>query len=171
MAFNLKEMIFGSGPKYQQVDRFKPQQNQMQQMLLSQLMQAMPQGFEYLQNILSDDPDAMQQFEAPMMQQFERDVLPTISERFAGMGSGGAQDSSGFQQTLGQAGKDLSTQLAQLRAQLKGQAMGQLSGMTGQGFTPSFETTYQQPQMGLLGGLLGGLGQGAGKSAVSYFLN
>jgi|WetSurMetagenome_2_1015567.scaffolds.fasta_scaffold111723_3 hypothetical protein len=73
------------------------------------------QGTGYLQKILSQDPEMMKQFEAPAMRQFNEQVVPGLAEQFAGAG---ALNSSGFQQTMGQAAGSLSERLAQMRAQL-----------------------------------------------------
>lgn len=80
------------------------------------------QGTGYLQKILSQDPELMKQFEAPAMRQFNEEIVPQISERFAGMG---ALNSSGFRQTLGQAGAGLAERIAAMRAQLGLGAAGQ----------------------------------------------
>lgn len=84
------------------------------------------QGNSFLMNLLSGDPEAFKSFEAPFMQQFEQQTLPTIAERFAGMGTGaGASSSSGLFNSLAQAGKSLSTDLAGLRSGLQMQALPQ----------------------------------------------
>lgn len=77
--------------------------------------QAEQSGLNYLQGIMSQDPAMMKQFEAPYMRQFNEEVVPQIAERFAGMGG---MNSSGFQQTMGQAGSSLMERLAALRGGL-----------------------------------------------------
>jgi len=170
MAFDIMDWLFGHSPEMKQANRFSPEQQAFQQQLLGGLGMPMGSGLEYLQQILSGDPEAFAAFEAPIKQQFEQEVIPGISERFAGMGTGGAQDSSAFQQTLGRAGKELSTQLGALRAGLKNQALQQLQGLTGQGFQTGIENLYDPGSYGLVGGFLEGAGEGAGKAATSYFL-
>lgn len=149
--------------------------NEDQQRLLSQMMPHLGRGQEsglnYINQILSNDPEAMRAFEAPYMRQFQQDIVPAISERFAGMGTGGTLSSSGLDQSLGQAGRELSENLASLRANLKQNALGSLQGLTSQAMRPTFETVYHQPQAGYLGGLLGGLGQGAGQMMGYQMMN
>lgn len=77
-------------------------------------------GLGYLQNLLSGDPEAFEDFEAPYMQQYQQEILPQIAERFAGMG---AQSSSAFNQSLSRSAQDLSTQLASLRSGLQMQSL------------------------------------------------
>ena len=45
-------------------------------------------GSNYLQQLLSNDPQAFQAFEAPYMQNFQQNIVPGIAERFAGAGTG-----------------------------------------------------------------------------------
>ena len=88
---------------------------------------AQNQGMDYLRSLFSQDPKAMQQFEAPMKREFSEQIMPQISERFAGLG---ALNSSGFQQSLAQAGSGLSERLAALRGGLGMQATSMLPGMS-----------------------------------------
>lgn len=81
-------------------------------------------GSNYLQDLLSNDPGAYESFAAPYKQQFEQETIPMIAERFAGMGTGaGAGNSSALYNSLGQAGKNFSTNLASLRSGLQMQAL------------------------------------------------
>ncbi len=143
---------------------------QSQQKLMSQLLEGLSgpsaSGLEFIQSILSEEPGAFEAFEAPAKQQFEQETIPMIAERFAGLG---AQSSSGLQQTLGQAGSDLSTQLASLRGGLKQNALSQLQGLMGTGFQPSFQPTYQPGTPGALGALGTGLSGAAGSAFGRLF--
>lgn len=136
-------------------------------------------GSDFYKQILSDDPAAFAQFEAPLKQQFEQQTVPGIAERFAGMGTGGgASSSSGLQNSLAQAGKEFSTNIAGLRSGLKMQAaQGALQYaqspiqmlMQAIGLMPS--QYYEIPgQPGLIQGaansFAGGFGQGLGRGAA-----
>lgn len=72
-------------------------------------------GNKYIQDILSQNPEMMQQFEAPYMRQFKEQIVPDLAQRFA---SGGALSSSAFNQSMGQAASSLSERLAAMRANL-----------------------------------------------------
>lgn len=127
--------------KFKQVPTLNPQQQSVLSQLLGGVSNTLPQGFAHLQNILSDDPQEMQNFEAPYMRQFKEQIIPQLSEQFAGLG---AQSSSAFQNALGQAGADLSERLAYLRSGLKQGALSQLGSLTQSGFTSPHENIYMQ---------------------------
>lgn len=75
-------------------------------------------GNNYLQDLFSNNPDAMNRFQEPYIQNFNERIAPDIANRFAGMGTGNSGlSSSGFQQTLAQAGRGLQTDLASMREQ------------------------------------------------------
>ena len=147
-------------------------QNSQQEQLMSQLMQGMGgaqgAGMDWLQQMLSGDQSAFDAYEAPYKRQFEQETVPGLAERFAGMGSGGSQSSSAFNQTMGQAGSELSENLAALRGGLQQNAMSQLQGMMGQAYKPTFENVYQQPTMGILPGMASSFASGAGQGVGMY---
>ena len=152
----------GSPGQFQQVGTLNDQQMQLLQGLLPGLMEAQGSGLGWINDILSGDEEAFSKFEAPFKRQFEQETVPGIAERFAGLGTGGAQSSSAMDQTMGQAGRELSESLAALRGNLQQNALGQLQGLLGRGMQPTFQTMYQQPTQGAFGGLASGLGSGAG---------
>ncbi len=151
MAFgNFLNFLFGKGEQLQQVPRFTEQQ----QDIFSQLQQgaagAIPQGFEQLLSMLTQDPQAAKQFEAPAMRQFEEQILPTIAERFTGLLGEGAQRSSAFGQQLGQAGAGLAERLQAQRGGRQQNALTQLMQLMQTGLTPQFDTLLRERQPGLL---------------------
>lgn len=146
--------------QFQQVQRYTPQQQQALNNVLQQAMgklgQPMGEGFE---------PIAQQ-----ARTQFGQSTVPSIAERFSGLGPGiaSAQRSSAFGQTLGQAGAGLEGQLAGQKAQFGQQEQQLLQQLLGLGLTPQFDTQYQPEKPGGLqqfGGALQGLGQLAGPFA------
>lgn len=172
--------LFGSSGGYKQLPtKTGGQTNFLEQLLAllggqGGLGQGFQKGIDYYSKLLSGEPGAFEEFEAPIKRQFEEQVLPGIAERFSGAGAG-AQSSSAFQQSLGQAGAGLSENLARLRAELQGGAASSLgslfSGLGSLGLgTNTFENVYEQGSPGLLdsllaalgGGLGGGIGQGLG---------
>lgn len=170
MAFDIMDWLFGHSPEKQQFEKLTPEQQQYQNQVLGMLGGSSGMGFDWLNQILSGDEEAFKAFEDPIKRQFEREIVPGISERFAGMGTGGAQDSSAFQQTLGKAGADLSTNLAALRSGLKMDAMKQLQGFMQPAYAQSYENVYDPGAYGIVGGMLQGAGEGAGKAGMNYFL-
>lgn len=140
-----------------------PTMTKEQQGLINQILggasQNLPSGFNYLRQILDDDPEMMKQFEAPMMRQFREGIVPEIAQRFAGMGSGpmGSLGSSGFQQELGSSATDLSERLGAQRANLKSGALSHLGSFVDRGLTPQFD--YKQTTKPGMGGSLGEIGK------------
>jgi hypothetical protein len=157
--------MFGTPGSFDQISNLTPEQQKMISQLMPQLQQGQGLGMDWITDMLSNDPEAMAKFEAPYKRQFEQETVPGIAERFAGMGTGGSQSSSAMNQSMGQAGRELSEKLAALKGNLQQSAMGSLQGMMGMGMQPQFENVYNQPKTGFLGGLAGGLGQGAGQMA------
>lgn len=135
-------------------------------------------GRNYLMDLLSGEPEAFANFEAPYMQNFEEQILPSIANRFAGMGTGASGlSSSGFQQTLAQAGRGLQKDLAAMRSGLQMQAIPQAyqfaqgplqNQLQAMNWSP-YQTTFQQGQPGMydaLGQVLPGALQ---SSLTNYF--
>ncbi len=135
----ISEWLFGSAPKIKQLPTGTQAQTQFGgKDLIGLLQQMMSQGGgfnqanQYDQSLLQggfgNQGGAYDQFSQPYLQQFEEQILPMISERFAGHG---ALSSSGFGQALGGAGAGLQSQLAQLFSQLQGQASGRQQNQFG----------------------------------------
>jgi len=158
----------GTSGGYKQLSTQNPQQQQLFSQLMQGLQGAQGSGMDWLQGILSGDQSAFDAYEAPYKRQFEQETVPGIAERFAGMGSGGSQSSSAFNQTMGQAGSELTENLAALRGGLQQNAMSQLQGMMSQGYQPTFENIYEQPTQGILPGMAQGLASGAGQGVGMY---
>jgi hypothetical protein len=132
----------------------------------------------FLSSLYSNEPGAFQAFEAPYKQQFEQQTVPMLAERFAGMGTGsGALNSSSFQQALGQAGQNLSTNLAGMRGQMQMQGLGPTlqyaqapiqNKMQAAGMIPG--QYYEDPgKQGMFIQLLQALAQGLGGAARGGF--
>ena len=155
---------------FEKVDRFTPEQQAMMKQMYGPLSESMGLGFDKIQQILSGNPEAFAEFEAPMMRQFQQEIVPEIGNRFAGMGSHGSLSGSGLQQTLAQSGKELSEGLGALRAGLQQNAISQLGGFMNQAMTPMYENIYMQPTAGPFAGALQGMGQGMGNWMANKYL-
>lgn len=142
--------LSGSGRRnadeLRQYQKYTPQQQAYRNNMLSQVQGLTPSGFDYLRGILSNDPSAFEDYEAPAMQQFQEEIIPSILERFSGMG---ARSSSALNQTLGRAGQTLSTNLNAQRQQARQNALEQLMRLAGVGLEE--QTTpyiYKTPTTG-----------------------
>lgn len=120
---------------------------------------------DYYYNNLSDNPADFDKFAAPALRQYNEDIVPGLSEQFAGMGAGGLS-SSGFRNAQIQGATDLSERLGALRAQLRqNSAQGlQNIGQTGlQNYSQNMVTEQGSP------GFLGTIAPVIGSIAGSYF--
>lgn len=162
---------------YETFSTLNPQQQQAFSQLLGILQGQMGGGFgqegqDYFSKILGGDTSA---FEAPLMRQFNEQIVPELAERFSGLGVG-SQNSSAFQQALSSSGADLAERLGSLRGQLQSNAAQQslgfgqnqlsnlqnLLGMNTQGLVPKSKPWWQEALIGGVGGLGQGLGMAAG---------
>lgn len=152
------QFFLGSPAQARQLPTMTEQQQQILNQLLTNIGSPITSGIQNLQNILGGGPGAFSEFERPSMRQFQEEIIPSLTERFAGLGAG---SSSGFQQTLARAGERLSENLAAQRAGLQSQALGQLQNLLGAGLTPQFQYTQTPGTQGLLPQLLQSLGGAA----------
>ncbi len=154
---NIFKLIGGTPEQIQQVPKFTQPQQDIFSQLQTGTAGALPAGFEQILAMLTQDPQAAKQFEAPAMRQFEEQILPTIAERFTGLLGEGAQTSSAFGQQLGAAGAGLAEKLQLQRGERSDQAMQRLMQMIGGALTPQHESILRPRQPGLLETGLGGL--------------
>lgn len=115
-------------------------------------------ALEFLNNILSQDPETMKQFEQPYMNQFQTEILPNILER---LNMGDNKYSSEVTNSATKAGGNLQAQLAKMRGDLGLQATQLL-----QGYTDRAATRLKQPYIrggspGFWDQTAGATGQGA----------
>jgi len=139
----LGSWLFGQETKTKKLPVYNQGQNQLLEMMMSQLMGGGQQGFGgsqggygnamgILQQYLNPQSDIYKNFEQPYMDQFNQETIPMLAERFAGMGGGlgaGATSSSGFGQSIGAAGANLQHQLASMKS---GMQRGSIQDILGQ---------------------------------------
>lgn len=111
-------------------------------------------SIDYLMQLMDPNSEAVSQFTAPHMRQFNEQTVPGLAERFAGMGGmGGGLSSSGFGQSLSAAGSGLQEKLAALKAGLGTQAANNLMNTYGNRMGTAMGTQtfgYQKPQQSML---------------------
>lgn len=145
----------GSKDQIKQTQNYSPQQLQLLNQILQQYQSSMGGAFNQLNSQINDeDPLDFNAIEAPIMQQYQEDIIPGILERFAGQG---ASSSSAMNQTLARSGKDLSQGLAAQRAgmsnqrmQIKQNAMNLLQQYGSQGLSQQTSPYVQQGSKGFL---------------------
>lgn len=146
-----------SPEQIRQFEQFTPEQ---QQALGTILQQALGQ--------LQDPQAGFQPIAAEARRGFQEQTIPSIAERFTGMGAGG-QRSSAFAGELGQAGAGLESQLAALGSQF-GQRQQELAQqLAGLGLTPQFTQALQQRTPGMFETALPHVLQALGQVGGQYF--
>lgn len=115
----------GTPEKRENVSTLRPEQEGLYQQLVNSGKRsgaggAFGEAADYYRNLLSDDSADYNSFAAPQLRQYNEDIIPGISEQFAGMGSGGLS-SSGFRNAQVQGATDLSERLGAIRASLRQQ--------------------------------------------------
>lgn len=129
---------FNAGPRQTSTKSMKPKgysqfsQYTPEQHLASSNRQQLAAPDSYLSQIAGGDEEAFNQIEAPAMRQFAG-LQGNLASRFSGMGGGfGAQKSSGFQNTMNQAGSDFAQELASKRHGMRTDAIKSLNDMYGE---------------------------------------
>jgi hypothetical protein len=159
--------LTGTKGRYEQRSTLNPAQQGLADQYYNSIRQqggggAFGDVADYYRSNLSNNPADFQAFAAPEMRRFNEEIIPGISEQFAGMGAGGLS-SSGFRNAAVNAGTDLSERLGALRAQLRQQSAQGLQNFAQGGLNPSFnENIYQKGQPGLLDTAAPLIGQAAG---------
>jgi len=122
---------------------------------------------DYYRDLLSNDSATANAMFAPEQRRFNEEIIPGLSEQFAGMGAGGLS-SSGFRNAAVGAGTDLSERLGAIRAQLRAQGAAGLAGI-GQSALGNFshDAITQQGTQGLLAPALSAVGQAYGGPALA----
>lgn len=168
-SFNMSfsDIAFGSPEKHERVSTLLPgQQPNFNQLQKSTQGRGAGGAFgdvaDYYRNNLSDNPADFNAFAAPQLRQYNQDIVPGLSEQFAGMGAGGLS-SSGFRNAQVQGATDLSERLGSLRAQLRQNAAQGLQGIGQAGLGNYSQDVMTQPgTSGLLAPALGAIGTAVG---------
>lgn len=162
---NVGETLFGKEGRTKTFQRFTPEQQQLQNQAISNLMKGLQPGGQ-----LDFAPIAQR-----ARSQFSQQGIPTIAERFSSLGQN-ALSSPALYSQLGGAAANLEEALAAQQGAFQQRNMMGLLGLAGQ---PSFESAYMPRQRGLAevggsallqalpylamayGGGMGGMGGGA----------
>ena len=165
-----KDFLLGTPEVRENVSNLRPEQEPLyEQAVQAGLGEgaggAFGESADYYRNLLSDDSEDFDAYAAPQMRQYNEDIVPGLSEQFAGMGAGGLS-SSGFRNAQVQGATDLSERLGQIRANLRqAGAQGlQHAGQIGlQGYSQNMAT---QPGSE---GFLSQIGPAVGAGVGAYF--
>lgn len=155
-----KDLLTGTPEKRENVSTLRPEQEPLLESAINAGLRpgaggAFGEAADYYRGNLSNNPQDFNAFAAPALRQYNQEIIPGISEQFAGFGSGGLS-SSEFRNAQTQGAVDLAERLGQLRASLReSSAQGlQNIGRTGLGnFSQNMVT--QPGTEGLLAPLAG----------------
>lgn len=161
--------LFGQPGKFKELSTLTPEQQGLHSQLINSGMGSGAGGAfgtaaDYYRDLLDPNSQTAQMMFTPEMRRFNEDIIPGLSEQFAGMGSGGLS-SSGFRNAAINAGTDLSERLGAIRANLRSQGAQGLANIGQMGLNPIKENLYMQPQQGFLQAAAPGIAQ----AATSYF--
>jgi hypothetical protein len=139
----------GNGDVWQQ-SLLTPEQQKLHAQLVNAAMQegaggAFGTSADYYRNLLSDNPEDLKAFAAPELRRYNEEIVPGLSEQFAGMGSGGLS-SSGFRNAQIQGATDLSERLGAIRANLRQSGAQGLTNIGQLGLNPVVENLRNTPQ-------------------------
>ncbi len=150
-----KGFFEGTPEEHERVSNLLPEQQGLYQQLQQSAMRpgaggAFGDSADYYRDLLSNDSETANMMFAPETRRFNEQIIPGLSEQFAGMGSGGLS-SSGFRNAAVNAGTDLSERLGAIRAQLRTQGAQGLFGIGQQGLgNYSQDIVSKQGTQGLL---------------------
>jgi hypothetical protein len=164
------DFLTGTPEERENVSTLRPEQEPLYQQAVNAGLGegaggAFGDSADYYRNLLSDDSEDFDSYAAPQLRQYNEDIVPGLSEQFAGMGAGGLS-SSGFRNAQIQGATDLSERLGQIRANLR-QAGAQGLQHAGQiGLNPYSQNMVTQPGSE---GFLSQIGPAIGTGVGAYF--
>lgn len=158
---SLKQFLFGRNEKNKQKPYLTPEQQEIERNLEAATQGRGAQGSfgesaDYYRDILSQDPNVMQQLDVPEMDRFYNETVPGLSEQYGGLGGNSFQDGASH------AGKSLSERLRAMRAGLRENAAAGLSSMGQFALQPRVENIHRPETSGFVGSIAKGLGMGVG---------
>lgn len=163
------KFMYGTPETRENVSTLRPEQEPLYEQLVNAGQKpgaggAFGDAADYYRNLLSDDSADYNAFSAPAMRQYNEDIVPGLSEQFAGMGSGGLS-SSGFRNAQIQGATDLSERLGALRANLRQAGAQGLQGIGQAGLGNYSQNMVTQPGTQ---GFLSQVAPAAGTAAGAY---
>lgn len=173
--------FYGSPQQDYQQSILTPEQQRLQGQGIAAGGQALQQAQGYYNDLFNPNGQNYNALSAPVMRQFNEEIVPGLAEQFAGMGAGNLS-SSGFRNAAVGAGADLSERLGAIRAQLRQQGAAGLQGLYQQGLQPTSENIHRPQGQGFIdyasralgtaaGSLLGPVGAAAGGEAAGWLSN
>jgi len=161
------DFLTGTPEKRENVSTLRPEQEALYEQLVNAgkgegAGGAFGTSADYYRNLLSDNSADVGAFAAPAMRQYNQEIVPGISEQFAGMGAGGLS-SSGFRNAQVQGGVDLAERLGAMRANLRQSGAQGLQNIGSQGLQSFSQNMVTEPGTeGLFGSIAPAIGTALG---------
>lgn len=170
-----KDFFGGTNDTYSQKPRLNKRQRPIEQQLYNAAQNrgaggAFGDAADFYRDLIDPNSQTAQMMFAPEMRRFNEEIIPGISEQFAGMGAGGLS-SSGFRNSAINAGTDLSERLGAIRANLRAQGAAGLANIGNLSLGDYTNNVYQQGQPGFLESAAPGIGAAGTAAAYDYFRN
>ena len=164
-----KKFLFGNDEKRENVSTLRPEQEALYQQAVNAGMGrgaggAYGESADYYRDLLSNDSADFNSQAAPQLRQYNEQIVPGLSEQFAGMGAGGLS-SSGFRNAQVAGATDLSERLGAIRANLRQAGAQGLQNIGQQGlqnYSQNMVTEQGTP------GLIQGAAPALAKAATNY---
>jgi hypothetical protein len=143
-----RNFLTGEPGQVHQVSDLTPGQEPLHEQLINSGMNpgaggAFGTAADYYRDLMSDNPADLAAYTAPDLRQYNEEIVPGLSEQFAGMGSGGLS-SSGFRNAQIQGATDLSERIGAIRANLRQAGAQGLTNIGQLGLQP-VQSNYQTP--------------------------
>lgn len=163
------DFFTGTPEKRENVSTLRPEQEGLYNQLVGASKGrgaggAFGQSADYYRDLLSDNSADFNAFAAPQLRQYNQDIVPGLSEQFAGMGAGGLS-SSGFRNAQTQGATDLAERLGSIRAGLRQQGAQGLQNIGNQGLQSYSQNIVTDPGTE---GFLSQISPLAGSIAAAY---
>lgn len=155
-SWNKKAKSFFTGDEGYQEQRSKltPEQQSLHDQYIQAIRGkgaggAFGESADYYRDLIDPNSATAEEMFKPETRRFNEEIVPGISEQFAGMGAGGLS-SSGFRNAAVNAGTDLSERLGAIRANLKSQGAAGLSNLAQGALNPVVENIEVPATGGLM---------------------
>ena len=162
------EFLFGKDAKDEQYSTLTPNQQRLSDQRANAISGPGAKGAygtsaDFYRDQMNPNGQNYQQLSAPMIRDYNEDIVPDVGEQFAGMGSG-ATSSSGFRNSLVRSNRDLNERLGMLRQNQRMQGAQGLYAIGQQGLQQETENVHRPATEGFVNTAA----NAAGQAAVKY---
>lgn len=150
----LLPFLLGRGRQEKTVPTYLPEQNQVLDLITNQVGKTLPNAFNNLNNIISNDPSTIDTYLKPYRDSLYNYGLPRVYEQLGMLGGEGVENSSGFQNAVGRTIGDYEDRIQSQRVALQQNALQTLQGFFPQVFAPRQYQYVETRESGILENIL-----------------